>query len=73
MVTNDHCLQSPVHVPCYYHRLKIQRAFNMMREEIDSCTTIPLDTLYARAIMVHQSRAVITRDYDAVECFPVNR
>ena len=50
IITNDHCLQAPVHVPCYFYRLKIHRVFNVMREAIDSCTKIPLATPLARLV-----------------------
>jgi hypothetical protein len=65
MITNDHCLQSPVRVPCYYRRLKIYRVFNVMSDTVVSCTNIPLETPLARLVTADPSIGVIERDYSA--------
>jgi hypothetical protein len=62
IITNDHCLQSPVEVPCCNYRLEIHRAFNVMREAIDSCTSIPLDTLLARLVTADTGTGMIEHD-----------
>jgi hypothetical protein len=48
MITNHHPLQSPVRVPYYYHYLKIDRMFNVMRDAMGSCIKCRLAILLGR-------------------------